>query len=362
MRYWTISCLGALITAPAAGQDADSRVDTALETVSDSLRSYERAQPIERDPPNYPREMLAKGREAWVQVSYCIDEAGKPQNIVIVDSVGDRAFRRNAIHAVERWQFKPAMYDGEPAWQSRNDAVITFGFEDPETAARRSFVARYEELGELIDNEKWDEAEAMFRRTMDDEALSLYELSKLWAQRARMDLAQGNLDALHIALHRATISEGRWIEKDSYLGLLALRVRVELSLGNYASALMAFDDVVEISGEGAPVITELKPFIDKLNNAIDSDSALVTNATIQDGETCYACYDKVFYTLVRRDFGIADVAGKLDTIEIRCDHKRYEYEVSELVEWQIPESWGKCQIQITGEPGTTFKIVQYPAS
>jgi hypothetical protein len=60
---------------------------------------------------------------------------------------------------------------------------------------------------------------------------SLYELSKLWAQRVRYETISGDMYMLDMALHRATASKGQWIEKKSYIRLLELRVRAELKIG-----------------------------------------------------------------------------------------------------------------------------------
>jgi hypothetical protein len=28
--------------------------------------------------------------------------------------------------------------------------------------------------------------------------------------------------------------------------------------------------------------------------------------------------------------------------------------------WQIPASWGDCELLVLGDPGATFKLVEYP--
>ena len=93
-----------------------------------------------------------RGRQAWVHVSYCIAESGAPQNIVVLDSVGTERFEREALRSVAGWEFEPALKDGKPSWQSRNQTYISFAIEDSNTGARHSFIRRYKEIGKLIDD------------------------------------------------------------------------------------------------------------------------------------------------------------------------------------------------------------------
>jgi TonB family protein len=66
------------------------------------------ARTIKQTPPKYPHTELMKGKEAWVHVTYCIDESGETQNISILDSVGGPEFEQAAIDAVDQWEFEPA--------------------------------------------------------------------------------------------------------------------------------------------------------------------------------------------------------------------------------------------------------------
>lgn len=347
MKIWEFVVLGMALVVPAHAQETSNAVP---------------AEPLERAEPSYPRAHLQVGRQGWVQISYSIDASGRPQNISVVDSTGHEAFERSAIDAVEIWRFKPAMVDGKPARQSRNQSVITFKISQGNIGANRPFSRRYEKMGELIAKGRLDEARENFHETLAGYALSLYEISNLWAQRARLELAAGDPRALRTAVRRATISDGQWINEETHRELLALRVRAELNLGNWAAALDVFEKLVEISGEADPAVVSLRPFIDKLVDTIDSGIALTTPAEIRREEGCISCNDSASQTLVHRQFALSEVAGKLDAIEIQCDRRRYESEISDVVEWHIPESWGKCRADVRGAPGTTFNFVQFPAT
>ena len=70
--------------------------------------------------------------------------------------------------------------------------------------------------------------------------------------------------------------------------------------------------------------------------------------------------DSWHFRPVRRRLTLANVQGQLNSIEMRCDHKRFTSEVSDAVEWHMPESWGSCRVHIFGEPGTRFDVYELP--
>ena len=168
MNLWGFAVLGVALAMP----------------VNAAPPSYEPAEPVKRATPDYPMAHLQIGRQGWVQVSYCVDETGRPRNMSVVDSTGYESFERSALDAVVNWQFKPATVDGKPVWDSRNQSVITFEISKSNIGANRPLSRRYRKMGELIEQARLDEAREYFRETLADYARSLYEISNLWAQRS----------------------------------------------------------------------------------------------------------------------------------------------------------------------------------
>lgn len=333
-----------------------------LETVVESARQVIPAKQLDRTPPRYPKTELRRGAQAWVNVAYCIDESGSPQNISVVDSVGSARFERAAIDAVKDWQFEPALIDGKPSWQSRNQTIITFAIEQSNDGARRSFIREFKKIGKLIDEDKLDEADKRFWNVYETYELSLYELSKLWAQRVRYEGKIGNMHGLDMALHRATASKGEWIDKDSYVRLLKLRVQVELQIGKYGEAARSFRELIAATAEDADEVVDLQPVMDRLDAMVTGGEILRIPAVVKTKNECYYCNDSWHFSPVRNDFTFANISGTLASIEMRCDHKHFESAAAELIEWHIPDHWGSCYVEVYGEPGTTFDILMLPSS
>lgn len=335
--------------------------EKSLKAVSASVQESIRAKQLTRNAPEYPRRELRRGREAWVHVTYCVDETGSVKNVSVLDSIGNDAFDKAAVATVQEWEFEPALQDGMPAWQSRNEVYINFALTPEKLGASPKFIRQFRKIGKLIDKENLDAADELFWEIYNSFDLSLYELGKLWAQRVRIDAMQGDYYRLNLALKRATASHGSWIEKDGYVRLLKLLVGVELRIGKYHEAIHSFNDLVDATSEDAEEVTALRATIDQLESMIGGDKVLQIPAEIRVRGDCTFCDDSWDFIPVRNDFRFVGVQGTLKSIDMRCDHKRFESIVSDEVEWHIPEKWGMCHVQVFGEPGTTFDVLMLPA-
>ncbi len=347
-----------LVAVPIVPINAEQE---AIDAVAESSRVFIPAKPIERTSPTYPQFELRHRKQAWVRIAYCIDESGSPQNVSVLDSVGSTKFDKAAIETVKQWKFEPALVNGEPSWQSRNQTLISFAIKGGNIGATRRFGKQFRKIGKLLDQKNLEDADKLFWQVYETYDLSLYELSKLWALRVRHEGISGDMYMLDMALHRATASKGQWIEEKSYIRLLELRVRVELKIGQYHSAMRAFRELVKVTGKNAEEVLVLKPTMEKLRDTINGDQILKIDAEVRTKDECNVCNNSWAFTPVRNDFSFANIAGTLESIEMRCNHKRYESAVSGHVEWHIPDSWGTCHVQVYGEPGTTFDVLMLPS-
>jgi tetratricopeptide (TPR) repeat protein len=249
---------------------------------------------------------------------------------------------------------------GEPSWQSRNQAYINFALSVDKRGAGTKFARQFRKLGKLIDEKKLEEADELFWRVYDTYDLSLYEMSKLWAQRVRIESLKGDLQELDVALHRATASDGQWIDKRSYIELLMLRVQVEALIGQYKAAIEAFEELTDVAGKNSEEAKSARPIIEKLTELIGSDQVLRIEAKVGTNGECINCNNSWNFSPVRRVFALSNISGKLTSMEIRCDHKRFEFKVSDDVEWNIPDKLGSCNVTIYGDPGATFDVLMPP--
>ena len=65
-------------------------------------------------PPRFPTQAQRSRTEGWVLVGYTVGTDGSVSDAQVVDAQPRHMFDREAINAVERWKFKPAMSNGNP--------------------------------------------------------------------------------------------------------------------------------------------------------------------------------------------------------------------------------------------------------
>lgn len=90
------------------GPDPIDLPDDFTGTLPDTL-----PQPIVRIAPDYPRRPQERCQEGYVVVEFTVTVDGTTRDIRVLDS-SDSAFEREAVRAVQRWKYRPAMKDGEP--------------------------------------------------------------------------------------------------------------------------------------------------------------------------------------------------------------------------------------------------------
>lgn len=72
------------------------------------------ARPIHSPQPDYPARAMRNGESGEVMVQVEIDAGGRPTRVDVVQSSRSRDLDRAAVRAVQRWQFSPAIRNGQP--------------------------------------------------------------------------------------------------------------------------------------------------------------------------------------------------------------------------------------------------------
>jgi protein TonB len=55
---------------------------------------------------------LDRSIEGWVEVEFTVDTTGATREIVVADASHEALFRREALQAIEKWQFEPRVFMG----------------------------------------------------------------------------------------------------------------------------------------------------------------------------------------------------------------------------------------------------------
>jgi protein TonB len=82
--------------------------------------------PLQRIPPQYPRDAARSGITGWVLLEVMVNADGTVRSARVVDAKPRGVFEAAAVAAVMRWKFKPKVLDGKPVEQ-RGSQKIDFG-------------------------------------------------------------------------------------------------------------------------------------------------------------------------------------------------------------------------------------------
>jgi protein TonB len=86
--------------------------------------------PLQRIPPQYPRDAARAGVTGWVQLEVLVNADGSVRSAKVTDAKPKGLFEAAAVQAVMRWKFKPKIQDGKPVEQ-RGSQKIEFNLNAP---------------------------------------------------------------------------------------------------------------------------------------------------------------------------------------------------------------------------------------
>jgi protein TonB len=86
--------------------------------------------PLQRIPPQYPRDAARGGVTGWVQLEVLVNADGSVRSAKVIDAKPRGVFEASAVQAVMRWKFKPKVENGKPVEQ-RGAQKIEFSLNAP---------------------------------------------------------------------------------------------------------------------------------------------------------------------------------------------------------------------------------------
>ena len=157
---------GGLFASGALAHDPKTAADETLAMESETapgnvaLELYSPPRVVSKAAPRYPLDVLRKGGEGWARLHFMVDTSGRPYEIAVTDSVGDRVFRNAAVRALEESTFDPARLDGKTIDAGHS---MYFNFESRRNARARRWFARTHRLTmKAIEAGDREEADRLF--------------------------------------------------------------------------------------------------------------------------------------------------------------------------------------------------------
>jgi len=299
--------------------------------------------------PYYPRSRRQDGTEGWVQLHFMIDPQGQPYEIAVTDSTGDSAFEESAVRAVERSTFEPASLDGRPIDAGYN-LKISFALEsEGSPGARPAFVRDYRRTVAAIESGDREEAQA---RLAGLEVRNLYEdaylnVARYWYYKSWGDRLQ-RLGALRRAV--AHEQEQKYQPEDVFRWALLTKFALEVDLQDFGAALDTAR-LLETQDLNREQTAALEATVANIRELEHDDRSFAVSGYTGAGTSW-------FITLLKRHFYIDQVDGEIAEIKLRCDRDYVLFRYDPTLEYQVSEAQGECHMEVVGDPGTTFRLVQ----
>ena len=296
----------------------------------------------------YPRSEAQKNNEGWVQLGYMVDVKGKPFEVTVVDSSGNKAFEDAAVKALEYSRIEPGTLDGLPV-ESASELKVIFVLNGGAKGANRSFIRAYDALMNAIKASNRSAADAAMNAltvtNLYEDAyvgLASFQYARVWGDDSQQ------LKGLQRAVAREHIAH--YLSKPEFEGALLQILKLDLKYHQYAEAITTWNDLRN-AGIDARMAGQMKPLFDQLNRLRSDTTAYDIRAAMPGGTWHIQLFKKHFRARV--------VAGHISDVKLRCAKGFLRFEFDPDLEYDVESKYGGCGMELDGNPGSEFILTQF---
>lgn len=323
---------------------------TEAELESLELTPVVEAKGIKFAPPKYPTSAAKKNQEGWVRLSYVVDETGNVKDVLVHDSSGIRAFEREAVKAVKKWQFNPATRDGKPVEQCDSMVQLDFKLSGNNKGVTRQFNSKYKKLLEALNKNNLETAEEIFVQFKEKVKKNFAETINFSVLASLYYDAKNNTPELIKELQAVNRNGREYISEASYISLSSKLYVLLVQQNRMSEALFVYEKVMQHFPD-SPHLQGLREQHEKVRVYLEEADNLFVQGKIEDGKTW-------FHQLYFSKFDLLSEEAPLHRIELRCNNKRTTYGNVSQKSFTIPESWGSCLMYIDGADNTEFVVAE----
>ncbi len=214
---------------------------------------------------------LNQGFEGWAEVNFMVDPSGKPFEVTVTHSTGNKALDGLAVKSIEGSTFVPGTLNGEPV-ESGFEIKYKFNEVRASTAgAKSNFVNGYKAVKKAVDAGDRAAADAAMDRL---KITNLYEdayfgLASYFYARKWGDERQ-QLDALSRAV--AEEDQAHYLPDDLFKSALQVSLQLQVDMRLYAEALATYK-TLQKAGIDEKTAARLRPVMEQLQKIRSDGSA-----------------------------------------------------------------------------------------
>lgn len=336
-----------------AGKTDGSPAEVMSAPVSEPVPVELYAGPVRKDMkiPRYPRLSQAKGMEGWVRLDFMVGTDGKAFEIAVTDSMGNPNFQGAAIRALRRSTFEPAHLNGQPV-DAGYAMYYRFEVEGEGGGVGRDFLHLSKALMRAIDQGDRPLADRELAALESRTGFNLYEDAYLHIAKYRYNARWGDAPEQLHALDRAVsqdFQEDR-LPEEVYVALQTQRFWLLVRTQDYERAASTFETLGKYELE-ASVASALETTMEEISALRDDDRAYAVAGSM-DGQASW------FYHLFKDEFAVTDIEGEITEVKLRCPESYVFFRFNPDMEYRVSNKRGHCHLELVGNPGTTFRLVQ----
>jgi TonB family protein len=277
-----------------------------------------------------------------------VDSQGKPFEVSVERSSGNKDLERHFVGVWQRVKFKPATVNGNPV-ESVYETIQSAGVEiwPPALHMQPAFVSAYEALQTAIRAKDRAASDAAMTRlkvtTLYEDAfygLAQFQYTTVWGGDPHQEadvLSQALIDAWLLPTSGRT-------------ALLLGDIQVQLQLRDYFQVLHLWDQLQKVGVDQAAA-AEITPAIERIKQLRAGPGAYAMSDSI--GKK-----DRWSVHLFKRTFALAVSSGDVSQLKLKCKGKYVQFPFDHKLEYTVPEEVGDCLLVIEGTPGTQFELTQ----
>ncbi len=291
---------------------------------------------------------LRDGSEGWADVNFMVDPTGKPFEVTVIRSTGNKEVEAMAIKAIQASTFVPASLNGKPI---ESGLELKFKLLDQGLyyGAKREFIAAYETLVKAVNADDRAAADAAMQglkitNLYEDASygMATYLYAKKWGDETQQ------LDGLLRAI--AEEKDAHFLPSNMFKLALRVSMQLQVQMRLYAEALATFEKLQKL-GMDKDTAARLTPVVEQLKQLRSDDAAYEITGAMPEGNW--------HLHLFKRHFRAKVSEGYISQVKLRCEKHYIFFAFDPGLEYQVASKDGDCWMELLGAPGTRFELTQF---
>lgn len=328
---------------------ADNSIDNAPEQ-----SKFVAATLSKRGKVNYPLIELGQHNSGSVLLKFMVSKQGRTFEPVVINST-HKKFERSAISALKNYEFIPAMV-GEQNVESIQSVRILFIVDNQNNEINEQFSEYYRVAASELKKTKPNKDKLLNQIMLMENSINMSHYNYRDLNIIKQNYAQiFSSKQLQIDTIEQLLLFDNQTQNETILNLkvsVSMRRKLVLLLiqtKQYGSAVIEFEELRKLDPQANELFAVAFNQIDEIYN---NDHVIRTPITLS--ENGYTTIN-----LFKSNFGFYNSSNNLSNIKLRCDKKFASLGYQQDLEYKIPKSWGRCNLQVIGTPNTTSTLYQF---